>query len=69
MRFTISDLSLDHDGRFTAQAKDSEEYGWRSNSISFLYGTDGLLPRADRAEFVRRLAPFAGLALPQPLAD
>jgi hypothetical protein len=67
--FTISDLSLDHDGRFTAQAEDSKEYGWQPGSISFLYGANALLPAADRADFVRRLAPFSGLPHPEPLED
>lgn len=65
--FTITDLTLDHDGRFAAQAEETTEYGWQPNSISFLYGANGLLPEADRAEFERRLAHYAGLPRPEPL--
>ncbi|MEV7692721.1 hypothetical protein AB0N73_05265 [Microbacterium sp. NPDC089189] len=65
--FTITDLSLDRDGRFTEQAEGSEEYGWQPNAISFLYGANALLPEADRAEFERRLEPYAGLTRPEPL--
>lgn len=65
--FTITDLSLDEDGRFTEQAEGSKEYGWQPSSISFLYGANALLPEADRAEFERRLEPYAGLTRPEPL--
>ncbi len=65
--FTITDLSLDHDGRFTEQAQESEQYGWQPNTISLFYGANALLPESDRAEFERRLAPFIGLSHPEPL--
>ncbi|WP_435748529.1 hypothetical protein [Microbacterium sp. PMB16] len=65
--FSMQDLSLDHDGRFAEQFESSEEHGWLGNSISFTYGANGLLPAADRAEFERRLEPYAGLERPEPL--
>jgi hypothetical protein len=65
--FTITDLSLDRDGRFTEQAEESEQYGWQPNRISLLYGAKALLPESARAEFDRRLAPFLGLPHPEPL--
>lgn len=67
LMFTLQDLSLDRDGRFTKQAEESEEYGSLPNSMSLLYGANGLLPDADRAEFERRLAPYIGLDRPEPL--
>lgn len=65
--FTLQDLSLDQDGRFTEQADASAEYGSLPNSFSFMYGANGLLPEDDRAEFERRLEPYAGLDRPEPL--
>lgn len=67
LMFTVQDLSLDQDGRFTEQAGASAENGSLSNSVAFMYGANGLLPDADRAEFERRLAPFVGLTRPEPL--
>jgi hypothetical protein len=67
LMFTMQDLSLDADGRFTEQAEASAEYGSLPNSISVMYGANGLLPGADRAEFERRLAPYVGLDRPTPL--
>lgn len=67
LMFTLQDLSLDRDGRFTEQAEASEEYGSLPNSMSLLYGANGLLPAADRGEFERRLEPYAGLERPEPL--
>lgn len=65
--FTITDLSLDHDGRFTKQAEQSEQYGFEPNTLSLFYGANALLSESDRAEFERRLAPFIGLPHPEPL--
>lgn len=65
--FTITDLTLDHDGRFSAEAEETNQYGWQPSSISLLYGANGLLSEGDQAEFERRLAPYAGLARPEPL--
>lgn len=61
--FSMHDLSLDHDGRFAEQFED----GGPDSSISIVYGANGLLPRADRAEFERRLEPYIGLDRPEPL--
>lgn len=65
--FSLQDLSLDDDGRFAEQFEGSATYGWLPNSISLMYGANGLLPEGDRAEFQRRLEPFLGLARPEPL--
>lgn len=67
LMFGVQDLSLDRDGRFTKDAEASAEYGSLPNSISVMYGANGLLPGADRAEFERRLAPYVGLDRPTPL--
>lgn len=67
LMFTMQDLSLDTDGRFTEQAEASAEYGSLPNTVSVMYGANGLLPDADRAEFERRLEPYVGLARPEPL--
>lgn len=67
LTFSITDLSRDRDGRFTEQAKDSTEYGWLPESITFMYGANALLSVSDRAEFEERLEPYAGLARPEPL--
>jgi hypothetical protein len=63
LMFSMRDLSLDGDGRFAEQFED----GGPNSSISFVYGANGLLPSADRAEFERRLEPYVGLERPEPL--
>ncbi|WEK61543.1 MAG: hypothetical protein P0Y60_01910 [Candidatus Microbacterium colombiense] len=65
--FSLQDLSLDQDGRFTEQAEESAQNGSLPNSISFMYGANGLLASADRAEFESRLEPYRGLDRPEPL--
>ncbi|WP_395639667.1 hypothetical protein [Pseudolysinimonas sp.] len=64
--FSFQDLANDTTGRFTEQADQSAEHGWERESISLGYGANGLLPEEDRAEFIERLAPFAGYAQPEP---
>lgn len=63
LMLSMHDLSLDHEGRFAEQF----ENGGPDGSISLLYGANGLLPSADRAEFERRLEPYIGLERPEPL--
>lgn len=67
LMFSMKDLSLDYDGRFTEASEGAEESGWPGSSIAFTYGADGLLPSEERAEFERRLEPYAGLERPEPL--
>lgn len=67
LSFSIQDLSLDRTGRFAEQAELSAEHGWMPNSLTLMYGANGLLPEGDRAEFERRLVPYAGLERPEPL--
>ena len=69
MFFQFQDLSNDRTGEFTKRAEESEKFGWEPNSISVMYGANGLLPAADRAEFLTRLAPFLGYAQPEPLVS
>jgi hypothetical protein len=66
LSFSMQDLSLDRTGRFTDQFDGSADYGWLPNSISLLYGANGLLADADRAAFEQRLEPYRGLARPEP---
>ncbi len=65
--FTLQDLSKDTDGTFAERLGPATENGWELNSVNLFYGANALLPDEHRAEFVRRLAPFEGLAPPSPL--
>lgn len=58
---TVQDARLDPKGEAVA---DAEEHGWLVSGVSLSYGIT-TVPDEDRAEFERRAAPFAGLALPK----
>ncbi|MBO1900795.1 hypothetical protein J4H92_02395 [Leucobacter weissii] len=55
---SVFDLTLDEGLR-----RDAEEYGWLPAGIELFAGATAVRER-DRDEFVRRAAPFEGLALP-----
>ena len=64
LAFGFQDLSKDVDGRFTEDFRLLAEQGWEPDSLTLSYGANALLPEADRAEFERRAAPFAGQEVP-----
>lgn len=66
LAFGIRDLRNDTDGRFAEDLRPALEHGWQPESIHVQYGANALLAEADRAEFERRLAPFAGYEQPEP---
>ncbi len=56
----LTDVSKDDSGEAAEEWRDR---GWPAQSIAISYGAT-TLPAGERAEFERRLAPFAGLDLP-----
>jgi hypothetical protein len=67
MSFSFQDMSRDDaEGTFAKRYEGAADYGWEQDSITISFGASGLLPAGERAEFERRVAPFAGL--PQPAA-
>lgn len=60
---SLMDVDRDETGAALEDMKGSIEYGWNPRSINISYGAT-ILPAADRALYVRRVAPFEGLARP-----
>ena len=56
----LTDVSKDDSGE---AAEESDSFDWPAQSIALSYGATAL-PEGGRAEFERRLAPFAGLDMP-----
>lgn len=70
LEFTFTDLSKDDaEGTVAERLSVSTDAGWEPESVTLAYGANGLLPAADRAEFERRAAPFAGQPLPDAQED
>ena len=70
LSFGFTDLSKDDaEGTFAERGRGATEAGWEPCSLTLSYGANGLLPEADRAEFERRAAPFAGHAEPPARVD
>jgi hypothetical protein len=67
LMFTFQDFSKDTDGSFRQRLEPPEGSDWQLDTISLSYGANGLLRKANREEFKKRLAPFAGLTPPAPL--
>ena len=59
---TILDSSKDPNGIFA-------EKGFGPDSITLFYGANALLREEDRTTFQKRLEPYEGYALPEPLED
>lgn len=59
LSIALTDVSRDGSG----DAAEEWKNGWPDQSITISYGAT-TLPAGDRAEFERRLAPFAGLDMP-----
>lgn len=66
LMFSFQDLSKDTDGRIRERLETPTDAGWQSDTITLMYGANGLLPEKDREEFLERLAPFDGLTRPEP---
>ena len=60
---SLMDVDRDESGTALEDMKGSIEYGWNPRSINISYGAT-ILPAADRASYVKRVAPFEGLARP-----
>jgi hypothetical protein len=60
---SLMDVDRDETGAALKDMKGSIEYGWNPRSINISYGAT-ILPAADRAVYVERVAPFEGLARP-----
>ncbi|GAB2986283.1 hypothetical protein [Frigoribacterium salinisoli] len=70
LSFGFTDLSKDDaEGTFAERNAVATEAGWEPSSLTLSYGANGLLPEADRAEFERRAAPFAGHSVPPARLD
>jgi hypothetical protein len=70
LSFAFQDMSRDDpDGTFAKRNEGAAAYGWEQDSITISFGASGLLPAGDRAEYERRVAPFAGLPQPAALED
>lgn len=72
LAFDFQDLSKDDAAGTFAERHAGEaeaEAGWEPNSLTLSYGASGLLPDAERAEFERRAAPFAGREQPAAQED
>jgi hypothetical protein len=61
----LIDVGRDASGKALSDMGGSVDYGWNTRSINISYGAT-VLPAADRASFIERVAPFAGLSQPKP---
>lgn len=65
LQFTILDLTHDRTGILTDESKNAvDSLGWEPEYLSIAYHGDFMLKQADRAEFARRAAIYAGHILP-----
>lgn len=61
----LIDVERDASRKALSDMGGSVDYGWNTRSITISYGAT-VLPAADRASFIERVTPFAGLSQPKP---